>query len=100
MVSRRSFERIMPPCSAIARNRLDTRQSVDHDRIQTTYASGRSNAIARPIMTRCTAMIWSASGRRRRIAANRTRKFLYALTPVASRRSLRRHESAGIGYPA
>jgi len=35
VVSRRSRDRIMPPCSAIARSRFENFQSVDQERIQT-----------------------------------------------------------------
>ena len=53
VVSRRSRDRIIPPCSAIARNRLENCQSVIHDASQTTYTSGRSTAIDMPNITTC-----------------------------------------------
>ena len=55
-------ERSIPPCSAIARSRLENFHNVDHDAIHTTYISGRCTAIDEPSSTSCTPATSMPSG--------------------------------------
>ena len=100
VVSRRSLERIMPPCSAMLRNRLSTRHTVIHGTSQRNrYSSGRPNAVKPRSSTAWAARMRNPTGRALRdlTARNSGSRFFQPEMPTASRTSFRRNESGETG---
>ena len=98
VVRRRSAERSMPPCSAIARSRLENFHSVHprpdpHD-VGERLAGDDRRGEQHDLDGEDLAGLDAAAARRLWPSAL---KFFHALSPSRSRRSLRCHESAGIG---
>ena len=99
VVSRRSLERCMPPCSAMARKRLATRHCVSQGPIHSRYSSGRPATVKTATMASCAPRIDHATRRLARLRVPRSRPFriFQPEMPTASRTSLRRNESRVMG---
>ena len=102
VVARRSFDASIPPCSAIERRRLITRQTVRYGSTQNTgYTHHTPPTIAAPNSTAWTSRIFQSVWRTRasgeRNPANCWRKSLNPVRPVASRTNLRRKLAGLIG---
>ena len=90
----------MPPCSAMARNRLMTRHTVIHGAShRNRYSSGRPMSASGTSTSSWPATMRRANGRavRLRSAPSSARRFFQPLTPTASRRSLRRNDALVTG---
>ena len=101
VVWRRSFERCMPPCSAIERRRLITRHTVRYGaNHEMKYTHGWPSAIDRDeheLHPDDAPGLRAARGPEMRTPRTRPLKSFQPVWPVASRVSLRRIESLAIG---
>jgi hypothetical protein len=101
VVSRRSFDCCMPPCSATERRRLMTRHTVRYGTNQSSqYTHGWPTAIDTAISTSCTATIRRAcvpAGPGARTPRSKLLNSFQPVRPVASRTSLRRNDAREIG---